>query len=491
MKRKTIGTAVIATLLGVAVLVAITVVTRTFMVAAPVVAGPPPPPPVDSNLVAQHLSQAIKFQTVSYGDGVKEKERDAAVEELYLWAERTYRYFHEQAPQEAFGSSHLFVWRGTDSNLPPILLMAHLDVVPVVPGTEKDWMHAPFSGDIADGFVWGRGAIDNKSAAIALLEAGERLAAANFSPKRTIMFAFGHDEEVGGNKGNAAIAKALQARGVHFAWVVDEGSSILKEPYPGVRKPIAFVSVAEKGYLSLELTAHGQGGHAARPSENLALDRLSSAIHNVVDHPFVSDLDDIQRAKLSVLAPYVPFGERLKLANLWLMKPLVVRDLEGEPESAAILHTTISPTIMQAGVKDNVIPPTARAIINFRLHQRDTISSVTQHVKDAISDPQVDVKALMESNAEASKIVDLKGPAYTFVAQAIKDSLAVPVAPDLMTGATDSTHYLSIADAILRFRPFTAEPGDLPRVHGTNERVAVEDLGPAVGFYMRLIQASQ
>ncbi len=206
-----------------------------------------------------------------------------------------------------------------------------------------------------------------------------------YQPQRTIMFAFGEDEEVGGGKGNAAIAKALQSRGTHFAWVLDEGSSVLAEPYPGVQRPVALIATAEKGYLTLELTAHGQGGHAARPSGDLALARLSSAILNVVGHPFDSDLDDIQRQKLSVLAPFAPFGQRLVLTNLWLTRPLVIRAMAANPETAAALHTTISPTMMSAGVKDNVIPPTAQAVINFRLHPRDSIRAVIDHVRDADS----------------------------------------------------------------------------------------------------------
>jgi carboxypeptidase PM20D1 len=280
----------------------------------------------------------------------------------------------------------------------------------------------------------------------------------------------------------------LKSRGVRFTWILDEGSPIMNQPYPGVRRPVAFVGVGEKGYLSLELLAHGTGGHSARPTRDLALPRLSQAIVNVVNRPFVSDLDDIQLAKFQVLTPLMPFFERMTLANMWLMKPIVLRTLEDEPGTAAILHTTISPTMLEAGIKDNVIPPTAKGVINFRLHQRDNIASVTSHVRDAINDRQVDITAGTETKNEASKIVALSDPAYLYLAQTIKDSLAVPVAPELMTGATDSSHYLDIADAVLRFRPFPADTDDLVRVHGTNERIAVDDLGAAVGFYMRLMR---
>jgi carboxypeptidase PM20D1 len=481
---KRVLTGVAAALLIMAVLV----VLRTVTVSAPAVPEAAPPVQVDANFAARHLSESIRIQTVSYGDGVKEKEKEAALDAMQTWMERTYPAFHEAAGPEKFNHSLLFTWIGTNPNLPPVLVMAHMDVVPVVPGTEKDWMHAPFSGDIAGGFVWGRGAIDDKGQLISILEAAERLAISGFQPQRTIMFAFGEDEEVGGAKGNASIAKALQSRGTHFAWVLDEGSSVLTEPYPGVRRPVALIATAEKGFVTLELTAHGQGGHAARPSDDLALARLSTAILNVVGHPFTSDLDDIQRAKLAVLTPLAPFPQRLVLANLWLTKPLVISTMSANPESAASLHTTISPTMLNAGVKENVIPPTAQAVINFRLHPRDSIRSVSDHVKSAIGDAKVDIAEREETISEATKVVDTNSPAFATISNLVTETFGVPVAPEIMTGATDSRHYLPIADAVLRFRPFQTEPADVARVHGTNERLAVSNLGPAIGFYTRLIQ---
>jgi carboxypeptidase PM20D1 len=462
-------------------------VARTFMVPAPAAEAAAPPIAVDGNIVAQHLSQAVKFQTVSYGDGIKEAEKGKALDAMDQWMEATYPYFHEAAGPERFDKSLLFTWIGKNPNLPPVMLMAHLDVVPVVPGTEKDWTHGPFSGDIAEGFVWGRGTLDDKGQLITILEAANRLAQSGFQPERTIMFAMGQDEEVGG-RGNAAIAKALQQRGSHFAWVLDEGSSIMNEPYPGVNKPVAFISNAEKGYLSLELTAHGEGGHAARPSRDLALPRLSNAIINVVNHPFDSDLDEIQRQKLAAIAPLAPFGQKFVLTNLWALKSFVLNRMEAAPDSAATLHTTISPTILSAGIKENVIPPVARGVINFRLHPRDSIKSVTAHVKAAIGDAKVDITEREETISEATKIADVNGPAFTYIANLIKATYGVPSAPDIMTGATDSRHYMPIADEVLRFRPYHEDAADLARVHGTNERVAISDLGPAVGFYMRLIQ---
>jgi carboxypeptidase PM20D1 len=483
MYKVVIGVA--AAILAVAAIVLIRTLTLT---------APPPkhsvvPATVDSRVVAQHLAQAVRFETVSYGAGAHEAEKFAALEAMRGWMEKTYPHFHKAATRDIMDHSLLFTWKGKNAALKPILLMAHMDVVPVVPGTEKDWSHAPFSGDVAGGYVWGRGAIDDKGCLVTILEAADRLAAKGFAPERTIMFAFGQDEEVGGSKGNAKVAQALAARGVHFAWVLDEGGLIANEPFPGANRPIAFVAVGEKGYLSLLLVAHGQGGHSSRPTNDMAIARLSQAVLAVVDHPFASGLDSVQREKLAVIAPTVPFWPRLLLANLWLTGPIVTNLMEDVPDSAARLHTTIAPTLISGGVKDNVLPPQASATINFRLHPRDTVESVIEHVRKAVNDPKVSVTALSETQSEASKIADLNSTDGQFLVRQIQDSFGnIPVAPDTTTGATDSRHYLPIADQVFRLDPFHFGVDDLGRVHGTNERLAIGDLGPAVAFYMRLME---
>jgi carboxypeptidase PM20D1 len=471
-------------------LVAAIAIVRTLLLSNPAPAAPAAAPiAVDSRSVAQHLGAAVRFRTVSYGGSAHEAEKDAALDALRGWMAKTYPSFHKAAAKELIGKSLLFTWKGKKPALAPILLMAHMDVVPVVPGTERSWSHGPFSGDVAGGYVWGRGSIDDKGSLVMILEAAERLAKIGFVPDRTIMFAFGQDEEVGGAQGNAVIADTLAKRGVHFFFVLDEGGVIVDEPFPGMQHPIAFVAVAEKGYLSLELVAHGEGGHSSRPTHDMAIVRLAEAVLKVVNHPFASGLDDIQRAKLSIIAAYAPLPERFLLANLWLTEPIVDRLVEANPEGAARLHTTIAPTIIAGGVKDNVLPPEAAATINFRLHPRDTVAGVIEHVRKAVDDPKVDVIALNETKSPASKVADIDGEAYRYLVAQIRESFSgIPVAPDVTTGATDSRHYLPIADAVFRLDPFHFGPDDLGRVHGTNERLAVRDLAPAVGFYMRLME---
>jgi carboxypeptidase PM20D1 len=475
VKRGTLGVAAAAALAAVIVLVVGIAVVRTLMVPAPVESSAvPPPPPVDSMNVARRLSQAIQFKTVNYGEGVRETERKDALIQPFLWAERTYPYFHEDAPQEIFGETVLYVWRGTDDNLAPVMLMAHVDVAPVDEETEGQWTHAPFSGDLAEGFVWGRGAFDNKAAAIALMEAGDRLAQGNFQPRRTIMFAFGEDQVSGGTRGNAAIAKALMDRGVKLAWVLDEGSPILKQPYPGIDRPMAFLSIAEKGFVRLELSAKdGENRQAA----------LSRAVDDALARSFPSDIDAIQRAKLNVLMPYAPFGERLKMANLWLTKPFVIGTMQASPETATALRTTVSLVDASGAEADSDV----RAI-DVHLQQGDTIASVTDEIRAAIGNDEIEIRPLTATQSEPSRVEDINGPAYAYIARGIAENFAVPVAPELATRQTDSRHYLPVADAVLRFTPFMAAPEDLARINGVDERVAISDLGQAVGFYTWLIR---
>jgi carboxypeptidase PM20D1 len=447
-----------------------------------------PVPDVSGADVAQRLATLVRFKTVSYGAGLHEEAKNAQLDAMRAWMEQTYPNFHRVTTREIIGKSLLFTWKGTDPSLAPVLLMAHMDVVPVVPGSERQWQHDPFSGDIAGGYVWGRGSIDDKGMLVCIFEAAERLAAAGFTPARTIIFSFGQDEEVGGSEGTANVAKVVGGRGIHLSWVLDEGGTIQTEPYPGVHTPIAVVAVAEKGYLSLKLVAHGTGGHSSRPTNDLAIERLSRAIVAVVHHPFESGLDDIQRGKLAILAPYTPFATKFVLGNLWLTAPLVTHEMGAVPDGAARLHTTISPTMINGGVKDNVLPPEATAVINFRLHPRDTIASAIDHVKSAIDDPRVDVIQMQETNSEASKVSDINGESYKFLVREIGDEFNVPVAPDTTTGATDSRHYLPYADAVFRLDPFHFGPEDSARVHGTNERIAISDLGPGVRFFMRVMK---
>lgn len=208
---------------------------------------------------ASRLSEAIQIQTISALPD--EAVRKARFQAFQAFLEKAYPLVHAALTVEKLNEfGLLYAWKGKNPGLKPILLLSHQDVVPVEEGTEADWTYPPFSGAIEEGFIWGRGAWDDKSTLLASLEALEKMLSEGRQPERTLMLAFGHDEEVGGRQGAGEIAKYLENQGVQFEFVLDEGGVIGKGLVPGVAQPVALIGTAEKGYLTLELSAEGPGG---------------------------------------------------------------------------------------------------------------------------------------------------------------------------------------------------------------------------------------
>lgn len=495
---KQTGIRILAGIGTVFALIVAVVLARTFMLPSPPMAeASARVAPISDEAAARaaaHLSAAIQLPTISWQRGATGDKAEASAKALVDFRDfitATYPAFTRVTTREIVSDySLLFTWQGSDTSLEPVLLMSHMDVVPVVPGTEGDWTHPPFAGEIADGIVWGRGAIDCKGSLIAMLEAAETLAAQGLQPKRSIMFAFGHDEEISGLNGNRKIAEMLQARGQKLAFVSDEGGMVTEGVVGGVGAPVALVGIAEKGYLTLRLTAHAKGGHSSVPpaADETAIGRLIRAMTRVSDAPFASGIDAPTRAMLDALAPASPFTRRMALANMWLFEPLVTRLMAADPRTGAQLHTTIAPTMLKAGVKENVLPPEAEGIMNFRLHQRDTIESATAHVTAAIDDPDVDVEAL-EGARNASAVSNLDGGSFALLRQSITDSFPdALVAPNLTVAGTDSRYYLPLTENVFRFVPLRLNASELAGFHATNERLPVASLAQAVGFYKSMME---
>ena len=484
-------------LAGLVVLLIVIVVGRTLMIPTLDMRSAGEASSIDAERAAQHLAEAVRFETISHqrgADPAAVARSEAAFTGFRNWMDATYPAFTAASSREIVGGQTLFyTWQGQDTSLDPVLMMSHIDVVPIAPGTEDQWEHPPFGGVIADGYVWGRGTIDNKGSLIAMVEAAELLAARGFRPTRTIMFAFGHDEEIGGPRGNKALAELLQQRGVRLAWVKDEGGVIGHGLLPGVNAPVAMIGVAEKGSISLDIVAYSRGGHSSMPSPaaQTAIGRLARALDRIGNTPFKSRVDGATRGMVEGLAPAVPFLQRMVYANLWLFEPVVRGVMEKSPTSAAQLQTTIAPTIIEGGNKENVLPPEARAVVNFRIHPRDNAEKVIAHVQAAVDDPEVMIEAL-PGVREASQVSNIEGDGYRLLTRIIGESFPGTItAPYLVVGGTDSRHYLPITDNVFRFIPIRMGPDDMARFHGTNERVSVANMGEAVAFYVRLIEAME
>jgi carboxypeptidase PM20D1 len=444
---------------------------------------PLPPPPVDQAAV-QHLAQAIRIPTVSTETG---PAPDAVLDAFAAHLAASYPRVHAALTKEVVaGHSLLFTWPGTDPNAPALLLAAHQDVVPIEGSSASKWTHPPFDGTVADGFVWGRGTIDDKMSVIAILEAAERLLARGYRPQRMIYLAFGHDEERGGT-GAKAMAALLKARGAKIGLALDEGYAVLDGVLAGVTRPVAVVGMAEKGYVSVELSASGAGGHSSMPTTDNAAVRIARAVERLAGDPFPARIEGLTGDMLTSLAPYMDQPLKTAIANRWLTGPLIRRQLVANPRTAAAVRTTTAPTIIQAGTQDNVLPQSARAVVNHRILPGDTIDSVVARDRAVIDDPKVSVRA-MPGGHNPSRPASTDSAGFKALAAAIRATYPrVPIAPGLVLGATDGRSYEPIAAASLRFTPMTMRPADLARFHGNDERIAVEDFMRAIGFYERLI----
>ncbi len=472
---------------------------NTWRVAAPGVPGPAlVKEPVDAEGAARRLARAVRFETVALdfrelGRPGGRADPLGSFLEMQAWLRETYPKVYEQLTVERIGGASLLMrWAGTDESLAPMLLLAHQDVVPVAPGTEGAWAHPPFEGVRAGGHIWGRGTWDNKGNLIAQMEAVEGLVAAGFVPRRTVYLAFGHDEEVGGEQGARAMAEHLAMRGVRLAFVLDEGLLVTEGIVPGVGPPAALIGVAEKGYLTVELQAGGAPGHSSMPppAGEGAVGRLAAALAALEARPMPARMD-IASAMLQPLLPAIGGSMRVALANLWLFGPLVQSRLAQAAGTQAMLRTTTAMTMLRAGVRENVLPGSATAWVNFRILPGDSIQGVLAHVRETVAGTGVEV-SVSRAAGDASEpsprsATDTAG--YLAIEKAVRETFAdALVAPGLMIAATDSRHFLAISDAVYRFSPVRAGPDDLARFHGTNERIGEDNLAEMVRFYRRLVR---
>jgi len=441
---------------------------------------------VDANAAAARLAGALRFQTISReGTGPVDP---AAFLALHRYLEESFPRAHAALTREVVaGYSLLYTWRGKNPSLPPVLLLSHQDVVPVEAGTERSWTQPPFEGRIAGGFIWGRGSLDDKVGVLALLESVELLAAQGFQPERTIYLAFGHDEEVGGLQGARGLAALLEQRGVRPLFVLDEGGAIITGMVPGIDQPIALVGTAEKGYVNVELTARSRGGHSSMPPPHTAIGEVAAAVHALEEHPMPSRIAGATRDSYETLAPEMPFVTRVVLSNLWLFGPLIELQAASDPAANARLRTTTAATIISGGVKENVLPLGARAVVNFRILPGDSVASVLEHVRKTVG-PGVKVALEGLQATEPSPTSDTGAPEFRLLQSTVAEVFpGTLVAPNLLSGGTDSKHYQRLTRNVYRFLAIAVGKEDLERIHGTNERVGIDAYAGAVRFFVRLL----
>jgi len=470
-------------------LIAFIVVTRTLMVAAPVSSADLEKPnfvQVDKEAAAGRLSKALQFRTVSIQDRAAQDTTEFT--KFQDWLLETYPEFHGAVKTEKVADlTPIHTWQGSDTSLDPLVFLAHQDVVPALE-TTQGWDFPPFDGVVANGFIYGRGTLDDKGSLIGILEAANRLAKSGFMPKRTLIFVFGHDEEVTGYGAKAA-ADLMEARGIAPYAVFDEGGAVVSGVV--MEGQAAVLGVAEKGYLTLTLTAEAVGGHSSTPPEYTAVGALSRAIVAIENNPFKRNFDPVTREMIKALAPHQPFVERAFMSNLWLFGPLVKSSFMKEDTTRALLGTTIAPTIFNAGFKENAMPREATAMVNFRLHSRDSAQSVIDHVTRVIDNPKIKITLPESLDSEASPISQIGTGPYVMIADVLRRSFdGVPIVPNTVTGATDSRFFTNVTSDIYRFTPIQTTAEDLKGFHGINERISIDAHARSIQVYHLLMQES-
>ena len=434
----------------------------------------------------EHLADAIRIPTISYQD--REKIDYEAFKQFHQFLLRTYPTVFEELPAETIGQySLLFTWPGRDSNLKPVLFDSHYDVVPVEPGTEGEWTHPPFGGVIADGYLWGRGTLDDKSSVIATLEAMNGLLKEGFQPTRTLLFSFAHDEEIGGRDGAANLAARIEERGITLEYMIGEGGQVVEDsPFtPG--KTMAMVALAEKTYVTLTLRARGDGGHSSMPVTNNAVVNLARAVAALHDNPFEPELVPPVTSMIEAIGDHSSGIQGFLMRNQSLFSAVIASNMAKDSFSNAMVRSTTAVTMFSAGIKENVIPQQAEAKVNFRLLPGVTPEQLMADVTAIIASPNIEIET---SNwGSGLPVTGINGAGYQHLSAAISEVLPdVAIIPGLLVASTDARHYRNLTDNNYRFHTYSLAMADSGTIHGTNERTSLEGVKRSVELSTALIR---
>ncbi len=435
---------------------------------------------------AKKLAQAVRIPTITYLE--PEKIDRPAFARFGQLLEELFPLVHKSCKKTVIGGYSMVYHLKSDTpehGKKPVLITAHMDVVPVEEGTEKDWGEPPFSGNIKNGVVWGRGTLDTKVHIIGAMEALERLLAQGFSPKRDIWMAFGHDEELNGEEGALKIAAYLQDQGLEFDFVLDEGGCVVTDVIGGIDRPVALVGVGEKGYANIHLSVTTDGGHSSMPAPHTSLGILAKALCRIESRPLKPRLITVTSGFLKRIGPHMKGLNRVILANLWLFKPLFLSVFSKMNSGNALLRTTVAVTMAQGSPAPNVVPQKSSAVVNCRILPGEDGRTLINHLRKTLKGLPVELEpihlddpsSLSPGNTEAFRY--LEGLIEEFCPDAI-------VAPYLVMASTDARKYECVSRNVYRFTPYVVGNGELGKMHGTNENISVANVNRCIDFFEAL-----
>jgi carboxypeptidase PM20D1 len=444
------------------------------------------PPVAIPDACLTHLSAAVKWKTIAQAEG--QAFDSVPFLSLAAYLKQTYPLADSLLHRKTIaGLSLLYTWQGRNTKLKPLVLIGHLDVVPVLEGPGDKWDCPPFSGELKDGSIYGRGTLDDKVNVVGLLESVEMLLKEGFQPDRTIYLAFGHDEETGGSGGAANLAAWFESQHIQACCLLDEGLVITTGIVPGISNKVALIGIAEKGYVSYELSVETPGGHSSMPAPETPIGILSAAVSALEKHPMPAHITLPVEQFLDYIGPEMPFLQRIAFANRWLLQGLIIRKYKASHAGNAIVRTTTAPTIFNSGTKDNVLPGYAAATINFRILPGENAELVLQHIRKVIKDPRVQIKRVSHLS-EPGGVSHTDCREFDALQKTIRQIFPQTLsAPSLVIAGTDARYYSNITENLYRFVPLIAGPDDLQRIHGANERISTENFKDCIRFYRQLI----
>ncbi|XP_070695495.1 N-fatty-acyl-amino acid synthase/hydrolase PM20D1.2 [Pempheris klunzingeri] len=435
-----------------------------------------------------NLKEAVRIPTVSFSETESNTTALLGFDRLLRKAFPTVFSSSLVHHELVANYSHLFRVQGSQPDLVPYMLLAHIDVVPA---SEADgWEAPPFSAKEIDGFIYGRGTIDDKSSLMGILQALEYLLIKGYVPRRGFYIGLGHDEEVSGYKGAMNIVHVLKQRGVQLSFVMDEGLAVLDGVISGLEGPAALIGISEKGLATVKLSVSMVPSHSSMPPSETCIGILAGAVKRLEENPMPRLFGrGPERGTFEHLAHKFSLPLKFIMSNFWLFSPLLGRVLERKPDTNAFVRTTTAVTMFNAGVKVNVIPSLAEAYVNLRIHSSQSLQEVVDLIHSTVGDQRVKIELVDGFDPLPVSSADEKAFGFQIIKKTVLDMFpTVTVAPGICIGNTDSRHFKDLTGDIYRFAPIWFKPGDAQRFHGINERISKKNYEEVIAFYFSLIQ---